>query len=87
MTEQGPSIPRALVRSPLAQFILFAFTVIYVLSPVDAIPDIMPIIGWLDDLAVFVTQIAAFVMYVREKRRQFAEKAQSRNDAGGNHGR
>ena len=87
MTEKGPSIPGALVRSPLAQFILFAFTVIYILSPVDVIPDIMPIIGWLDDLAVFVTQISAFVMYVREKRRQFAEKARSGNEDGGNHGR
>ncbi|MBS3748182.1 MAG: DUF1232 domain-containing protein [Candidatus Thermoplasmatota archaeon] len=31
--------------------ILFAlFTMIYVASPVDFIPDIIPVIGWIDDL-------------------------------------
>lgn len=27
-------------------------TVAYVLSPVDAIPDIVPVLGWLDDLTI-----------------------------------
>lgn len=27
-------------------------TVIYVLSPLDAIPDVVPILGWLDDLTI-----------------------------------
>ncbi len=26
--------------------------VVYVVSPVDLIPDVMPVIGWLDDLGV-----------------------------------
>lgn len=28
------------------------FAVLYVASPVDAIPDVLPIIGWLDDVGV-----------------------------------
>ena len=26
--------------------------VLYVLSPIDVIPDVLPVIGWLDDLGV-----------------------------------
>ena len=81
MADKGPSIPRQLIASPMAQLVLFAFTVLYVASPVDVIPDIMPFIGWLDDLAVFVTQMAAFLLYIKDKRRQFAEK--QRESTGG----
>ncbi len=87
MTEKGPSIPRSLIGSPFAQLVLFALTVIYVLSPIDVIPDVLPVIGWLDDLAIFITQISAFFMYLNEKRRQTAAKQQSGQGEGGSNGR
>ncbi|MFP2964055.1 YkvA family protein [Myxococcus sp. 1LA] len=40
--------------------------VVYFLSPVDAIPDVLPVLGWLDDLGVL--SAAAFFM-VREVQR------------------
>lgn len=40
--------------------------VVYFLSPVDAVPDIIPVLGWLDDLGVL--SAAAFFM-VREVQR------------------
>ncbi|MCL8000533.1 DUF1232 domain-containing protein, partial [Brucella sp. 21LCYQ03] len=27
-------------------------TVVYVISPLDAVPDIIPVLGWLDDVAI-----------------------------------
>ncbi len=30
---------------------------IYVVSPVDLIPDVIPIIGWIDDILVSLTSI------------------------------
>ena len=33
-------------------YFIFAFASLYVISPIDLIPDIIPIIGYLDDLAV-----------------------------------
>lgn len=27
-------------------------TIVYVVSPIDAVPDFMPVVGWLDDIGV-----------------------------------
>lgn len=78
MTEKGPEIPRSLIASPLAQLVLFILTVIYVVSPIDVVPDVLPIIGWLDDLAVFITQLSAFFFYLKKKR----ETAEAKQQAG-----
>jgi len=79
MTEQGPSFPKQLLAKPAVQMLLFIITVIYVISPVDAIPDV-PVVGWLDDAAVVLAQLASFVVYLKEKRRQFTEKKQQRSE-------
>ena len=36
------------------EWILIVAAIIYTASPIDFIPDVIPIIGWLDDLAVLV---------------------------------
>ncbi len=30
--------------------VLLVLAVLYVISPIDAIPDVIPVIGWLDDI-------------------------------------
>lgn len=47
-------------RVPLWKKLAGLLAVIYFLSPVDAIPDVIPILGWLDDLGVL--SAAAFWM-------------------------
>ncbi len=34
---------------------------IYVVSPIDIVPDILPVLGWLDDVGV-VSAVAAFLI-------------------------
>lgn len=41
-----------------------ALTVLYVLSPVDLIPDWIPVIGWMDDLAVVTLAIHWMLRYL-----------------------
>lgn len=50
--------------------------IIYVVSPIDAIPDLIPIGGWVDDGAVVAAAvkaleevIKAFIKYKRERNR------------------
>ncbi|MGY5846471.1 YkvA family protein [Salegentibacter sp. HM20] len=50
---------------------------LYVLSPIDLIPDFLPVIGYLDDAAVF----AALLKYVRQDLKKYREwKYDSQND-------
>lgn len=50
-----PSWPKLLV--PLAA--------IYVISPIDALPDLIPILGWADDASVIGLILAVIAMLVR----------------------
>ena len=50
--------------------------IIYVVSPIDVVPDIIPVAGWLDDGAVVTaaigalgTVIASYLEYKKEKER------------------
>jgi uncharacterized membrane protein YkvA (DUF1232 family) len=58
-------------RVPLWRRLAGLFAVIYFVSPVDALPDILPILGWLDDIGVL--SAAAFFM-VREVQRYQPEQ-------------
>ncbi len=45
------------------------WALLYLLSPVDAVPDVIPVVGWLDDLGV-LSVVAYFI--IREVRRHAA---------------
>jgi hypothetical protein len=48
----------------LRQLATILIALLYVVSPVDAIPDLLPGIGWLDDLLVLVA-LTWYLMYGR----------------------
>lgn len=35
-----------------------AFTLLYIINPLDFVPDVLPIIGYIDDVSVFMTLIS-----------------------------
>ena|SRR5258706_6673668 len=47
-------------RVPLALKIIPLGAVAYVISPIDLIPDILPILGQLDDLGILMTALTMF---------------------------
>ena len=51
-------------RTPLTAKILIAVTVGYLLSPIDLVPDFIPIIGLLDDLIVVPFLIALSIKLI-----------------------
>jgi uncharacterized membrane protein YkvA (DUF1232 family) len=55
-------------RVPTWKKLAGLLAVLYFLSPVDAIPDFLPILGWLDDLGVL--SAAAFYMVRQVKQYQ-----------------
>ena len=47
----------------MGKIILFLLALLYVISPIDLIPDVIPVVGWIDDLVVI---IAGMIPLARE---------------------
>jgi uncharacterized membrane protein YkvA (DUF1232 family) len=43
----------------LVGIILIVLAVIYVLSPVDFVPDFIPVLGWVDDAVIGITGVSS----------------------------
>lgn len=64
-------------NTPLPAKIFAGITVIYALSPIDFIPDFIPVIGYLDDLILLPLLVALTIRFlpkdILEKHRKQAE--------------
>jgi uncharacterized membrane protein YkvA (DUF1232 family) len=47
------------------KWIVPALAIIYVLSPIDALPDVIPILGWTDDMGIIALTLAVIAMLIR----------------------
>ena len=50
-------------RVPLKLKILPVIAVVYLLLPWDFIPDLMPLIGWIDDIVVVILSVGIFFVF------------------------
>ena len=51
-------------RTPIFAKILASVTVVYALSPIDFIPDFIPLLGYLDDLVILPLLVAMTVKLI-----------------------
>ncbi len=56
----------------MKRFLLIAAAALYILSPVDLIPDIVPVAGWADDLVVLLLALNQGRQLLRGERRSTA---------------
>jgi uncharacterized membrane protein YkvA (DUF1232 family) len=61
---EAPTWAKAVIYGALAYFI----------SPVDAIPDLTPGIGYVDDLGILASAIASVSMYITEDVKQLTQQ-------------
>ena len=47
-------------------WIFLALAVIYIFSPIDIVPDFLPLLGWLDDIAVGTL---AFINFINQQKK------------------
>ena len=62
-------------KTPFVAKLFAAITVVYALSPIDLIPDFIPVLGYLDDLIILPALVALTIRFVpkellEEKRTQ-----------------
>lgn len=64
--------------TPVIAKIFAGMTVVYALSPIDLIPDFIPVLGYLDDVILLPVLVAVTIrcipVDIMEKNRQQAEK-------------
>lgn len=64
-------------ETPIAAKLVAAVTVVYALSPIDLIPDFIPVLGYLDDVILLPALVALTVRLIpketMEKNRKLAE--------------
>ena len=53
--------------TPLAAKIVAFITVAYALSPIDLVPDFIPVLGYLDDIIILPALVALTVKMIPEK--------------------
>lgn len=56
---------RKLIRDSKYRWLIIAGTLLYLISPIDLLPDIIPIVGQIDDvliLTVLVTEVSQILM-------------------------
>ena len=58
-------------QNPWPIRIACAFAVLYLISPIDFIPDVVPLIGWLDDFVV----VFGVIMWIIQQRRSLPTQA------------
>ena len=51
-------------ETPLIAKVFAAITVVYALSPVDFIPDFIPVLGYLDDLIILPMFVALTIKFI-----------------------
>ncbi|AMV20299.1 hypothetical protein VT03_20545 [Planctomyces sp. SH-PL14] len=57
------------IRARMKRFLLIAAAALYILSPIDLIPDIVPVAGWADDLVVLLLALNQGRQLLRGERR------------------
>ena len=53
------------INVPISVYMIFAFASLYVISPIDLIPDFIPFVGFLDDLSLIGLVFGSFTNIIR----------------------
>jgi len=52
----------------IATLIFLILDLLYVISPIDFIPDFIPVIGWIDDIIAILIGVSLGIKYLIKKR-------------------
>lgn len=77
---------RKLIRESKFRWLIILGSALYILSPIDISPDIIPIVGWIDDgvvLTLLLTEVSAILMEkIKEKKTTFSDRPETEEPKG-----
>jgi len=56
------------MRKIVTRYLIPIASLVYIVSPVDFIPDVIPVVGWLDDGAAFLTGLSSILIALKQSR-------------------
>lgn len=66
-------------------FVLLIIAAVYTVIPTDIIPDVVPVVGWLDDIGVDGLLVFAFIKsYTKKRAQQYVNTNLAKAEAEGN---
>ncbi|WP_421657668.1 YkvA family protein [Leptothermofonsia sp. ETS-13] len=65
---------RTILRNSKYRWLVVAGSLLYLLSPVDLVTDLIPVVGWLDDGVIATLLVTELSQVVLEQRRARKEK-------------
>jgi uncharacterized membrane protein YkvA (DUF1232 family) len=72
---------RDLLQNPKYRWWVVGASILYLVSPIDFLPDIFPVVGWIDDAAVIGLLVAEMSQLVKTK---LEEKSVRTNNSNSN---
>ncbi|WP_013320412.1 YkvA family protein [Gloeothece verrucosa] len=75
---------RSQVRNPKYRWVIILGTFLYLISPIDILPDFIPILGWIDDgvvLTLLMTEISRLITENRQRRHEINNPESQPQDA------
>ncbi|MEB3268031.1 MAG: YkvA family protein [Leptolyngbya sp.] len=69
---------RALLGHPVARWVVILGSLLYLISPIDLSPDVIPILGWVDDGVLATLMAAGITEVVLDRRRQVKARREQR---------
>jgi uncharacterized membrane protein YkvA (DUF1232 family) len=69
---------RNLLRDSRYRWVVVLGSLLYLVSPLDLVSDVLPVIGWIDDgliATILVTEVSQFLLDQRQTRKQKGQKS------------
>ena len=54
--------------------VIIAMALAYLVAPIDSIPDLIPVLGFSDDLGLLITVLSKIAIHIKDEYRQKARK-------------
>ncbi|WP_008317154.1 YkvA family protein [Leptolyngbya sp. PCC 6406] len=71
---------RTLLGHPVGRWVVILAALVYLISPVDLVPDVIPIVGWIDDGVLATVMAAGITETVLERRREVKARKAAQKD-------